>query len=83
MPIAHGEGRFVADQATLERLEGEGRVIFRYAQNPNGSMRAIAGIANDKGNVLGLMPHPDRSADPEIGRTGGWRLWQSVLEAAA
>jgi phosphoribosylformylglycinamidine synthase len=83
MPVGHGEGRYVADADVLDRLEGEGRVVFRYADNPNGSMRNIAGIANEKGNVLGLMPHPDRSADPELGRTGGWRLWQSVLEAAA
>jgi phosphoribosylformylglycinamidine synthase len=83
MPIGHGEGRFVADAETLDRLEGEGRVVFRYKANPNGSMRDIAGIVNERGNVLGLMPHPDRSADPELGRMGGWRLWESVLEAAA
>jgi phosphoribosylformylglycinamidine synthase len=83
MPIGHGEGRYVADPEALDRLEGEGRVVFRYEANPNGSMRDIAGIVNDKGNVLGLMPHPDRSADPELGRTGGWRLWESVLQAAA
>jgi phosphoribosylformylglycinamidine synthase len=83
MPIGHGEGCFIADETTLDRLEGEGRVVFRYANNPNGSMRDIAGIVSEKGNVLGLMPHPDRSADPQLGRTGGWRLWQSVLEAAA
>jgi phosphoribosylformylglycinamidine synthase len=82
MPIGHGEGRYVADGETLDRLEGEGRVIFRYADNPNGSMRDIAGIANERGNVLGLMPHPDRSADPELGRTGGWNLWESVAQAA-
>ena len=73
MPIAHGEGRYVADENTLDQLEGEGRVVFRYADNPNGSMRDIAGITNARGNVLGLMPHPDRSADPELGRTGGWK----------
>jgi phosphoribosylformylglycinamidine synthase subunit PurQ / glutaminase len=83
MPIGHGEGRYVADGDVLDRLEGEGRVVFRYSANPNGSMRDIAGITNEKGNVLGLMPHPDRSADPELGRNGGWKLWQSVVEAAA
>ena len=83
MPIGNGEGRFLADEETLDRLEGEGRVVFRYRNNPNGSMRDIAGIVNQRGNVMGLMPHPDRSADPELGRMGGWRLWQSVLEAAA
>jgi phosphoribosylformylglycinamidine synthase len=82
MPVGHGEGRYVADARTLDELEGEGRVIFRYADNPNGSMRDIAGIANAGGNVLGLMPHPDRSADPDLGRTGGWKLWESLAEAA-
>ncbi|MGE3303788.1 MAG: phosphoribosylformylglycinamidine synthase subunit PurQ [Hyphomonadaceae bacterium] len=82
MPIGHGEGRYVADEETLDRLEGEGRVIFRYRANPNGSMRDIAGIASAHGNVLGLMPHPDRSADPALGRTGGWNVWKSVAEAA-
>ncbi len=83
MPVGHGEGRYVADTETLDRLEGEGRVIFRYRDNPNGAERDIAGIANAQGNVLGLMPHPDRSADPALNRTGGWALWRSVLEAAA
>jgi phosphoribosylformylglycinamidine synthase len=82
MPVGHGEGRYVADDETLNRLEGEDRVVFRYAANPNGSMRDIAGIVNERGNVLGLMPHPDRSADPEAGRMGGWALWKSLLEAA-
>lgn len=82
MPIAHGEGRYVADERTLDQLEGEGRVVFRYANNPNGSMRDIAGIANARRNVLGLMPHPDRSADPDLGRTGGWKLWESLASAA-
>ncbi|MES1202728.1 MAG: phosphoribosylformylglycinamidine synthase subunit PurQ [Pseudomonadota bacterium] len=82
MPIAHGEGRYVADDQTLDQLEAEGRVVFRYGANPNGSMRDIAGITNARGNVLGLMPHPDRSADPELGRNGGWNLWKSVAAAA-
>jgi phosphoribosylformylglycinamidine synthase subunit PurQ / glutaminase len=82
MPVAHGEGRYVADDRTLDQLEGEGRVVFRYADNPNGSMRDIAGITNARGNVLGLMPHPDRSADPELNRTGGWKLWESLAVAA-
>jgi phosphoribosylformylglycinamidine synthase len=82
MPIAHGEGRYVADDQTLDQLEAEGRVVFRYGANPNGSMRDIAGISNARGNVLGLMPHPDRSADPELGRNGGWNLWASVAAAA-
>jgi len=67
MPVAHGDGRYTADNATLDRLEGEGHVVFRYVSgpgdadewwNPNGSMRAIAGIINEGGNVLGMMPHP-------------------------
>lgn len=82
IPIAHGDGRFVAEDNELDRLEGEGRVVFRYLQNPNGSMRDIAGIVNQRGNVLGMMPHPERSSDPSLGRTGGQPVFQSLLEAA-
>jgi phosphoribosylformylglycinamidine synthase I len=82
IPIAHGDGRFVADEETLERLEGEGQVVFRYLANPNGSARDIAGIVNERGNVMGMMPHPERAADPELGRTGGAAVFQSILEAA-
>ncbi len=82
IPIAHGDGRFVADDETLDRLEGEGRVIFRYLDNPNGSARDIAGIMNDRGNVMGMMPHPERASDPVLGRTGGTAVFQSLLEAA-
>ncbi len=82
IPIAHGDGRFVADETTLDELEGEGRVVFRYLDNPNGSARDIAGIVNARGNVMGLMPHPERAADPALGRTGGTALFQSLLEAA-
>jgi phosphoribosylformylglycinamidine synthase len=89
MPIAHGEGRYVADDETLDRLEGEGRVVFRYVNaggeradgaNPNGSARDIAGIVNDAGNVLGMMPHPERASDPVLGSADGLRIFQSVLE---
>ena len=68
-PVAHGEGNYVADEATLDRLENENRVVFRYADgdNPNGSARNIAGILNEKRNVLGLMPHPERVVDPLLG----------------
>ncbi len=83
MPVGNGDGRFFADSETLERLEKEGRVVFRYLDNPNGSANDIAGIMNDRGNVLGMMPHPDRCADPAIGRTGGWAFFQSLFEAAA
>jgi phosphoribosylformylglycinamidine synthase len=82
MPVGNGDGRYFADEATLDRLEGEGRVVFRYLDNPNGSSRDIAGVMNDRGNVIGLMPHPDRCADPALGRTGGWAFFRSLLEAA-
>jgi phosphoribosylformylglycinamidine synthase len=82
-PVAHGEGNYVADEETLDRLEGEGRVAFRYANgdNPNGSARNIAGILSEKRNVLGLMPHPERVCDPLIGGTDGMALFQSLIEA--
>ncbi|HEV8497126.1 MAG TPA: phosphoribosylformylglycinamidine synthase subunit PurQ [Gemmatimonadaceae bacterium] len=88
VPIAHGDGRYTADEATLDRLEGEGRVVFRYVGgpgdadewwSPNGSMRSIAGIVNDAGNVLGLMPHPERVVDPLLGSEDGLGIFESVL----
>ena len=83
MPVAHGEGNYVADESTLDRLEGEGRVVFRYApgENPNGSARNIAGILNEKRNVLGLMPHPERVCDPLLGGTDGRAVFESLIEA--
>jgi phosphoribosylformylglycinamidine synthase len=81
IPIAHGEGNYFAAKDTLDRLEGEGRVVFRYKQNPNGAARDIAGIVNEKGNVLGMMPHPERAADPMLGSTEGVPLFQSLIEA--
>ena len=80
-PVAHGEGNYYADDETLNRLEGEGRVMFRYQGNPNGSARDIAGILNEKRNVLGLMPHPERVVDPATGGTDGRVLFQSLIEA--
>jgi len=82
-PVAHGEGNYVADEETLDRLEGDGRVVFRYAQgeNPNGSARNIAGILNEKRNVLGLMPHPERVCDPLLGGTDGRAMFESLIEA--
>ncbi len=82
-PVAHGEGNYFADDATLDRLEGEGRVMFRYAEgaNPNGSARNIAGILNEKRNVLGLMPHPERVVDPLLGGTDGQAMFKSLIEA--
>lgn len=81
-PVAHGDGNYFADDETLNRLEGEGRVALRYApgQNPNGSARDIAGILNQKRNVLGLMPHPERVVDPLLGGTDGIKLFQGLLE---
>ncbi len=82
IPIAHGDGRYIADEDTLDRLENEGRVVFRYKDNPNGSMRDIAGIVNERGNVMGMMPHPERASDEALGRTGGWALFESLAQAA-
>lgn len=80
MPIAHGEGNYFADAETLNRLEGEGRVLFKYHPvNPNGSQRNIAGIMNEKGNVLGMMPHPERCAEAMLGNEDGKKLFESLL----
>ena len=81
-PIAHGEGNYVADERTLDELEAEDRVVFRYVNNPNGSARDIAGILNKDRNVLGMMPHPERAADPLMGSTEGLVVFESVLRAA-
>ena len=83
-PVAHHDGNYFAEAATLDRLEGEGRVVFRYAEgtNPNGSQRDIAGIVNETGNVLGLMPHPEDLTDPAHGGTDGLRLFESVARGA-
>lgn len=91
-PIAHGEGCYVASEETLDRLEGDGRVVFRYVDergratpesNPNGSARGIAGIVNEGGNVLGVMPHPERAADPLLGSADGRRLFEGLLATVA
>ena len=82
MTVGNGEGAYFADDETLDRLEGEGRVVFRYRDNPNGSARAIAGILSQDGNVLGVMPHPDRAFETELGSADGAALFQSVLGAA-
>ena len=81
-PVAHGEGNYFADEDALNRLEGEGRVVFRYApgDNPNGSARDIAGILNEKRNVMGLMPHPERACDPLLGPPDGLALFQSLID---
>jgi phosphoribosylformylglycinamidine synthase len=81
LPVAHHEGNYVADPDTLDRLEGEGRIVFRYRDNPNGATRGIAGILNARGNVLGLMPHPERAADPRLGNTDGTGVFASLAAA--
>ena len=83
IPVAHHDGNFFADEATLDRLEGEGRVVFRYAHATNGSRRDIAGIVNKGGNVLGMMPHPERAVDAAHGGTDGRRLFGSVMQSLA
>ena len=82
-PVAHHDGNYFADQETLDRLEGEGRVALRYVDNPNGSARNIAGILNDGGNVFGLMPHPERVISPLLGGLDGTAFFKGVVEAAA
>lgn len=90
LPIAHGEGRYYADHETLKSLEAGGQVLFRYctaqgeineASNPNGSLNNIAGITNAQGNILGMMPHPERAADPALKATDGQALFQSIMSA--
>ena len=90
VPISHGEGNYFADPATLAELEAKGRVVFRYCNergeitpksNPNGSINNIAGIVNAEGNVLGMMPHPERCCEPEVGGTDGIFIWRSILES--
>lgn len=91
VPVSHGEGRYYADEATLNALEDAGRVVFRYADergeltpeaNPNGSERNIAGIINERGNVLGMMPHPERACEPLLGGEDGLLIWRSIGEWA-
>ncbi|MBR7619125.1 phosphoribosylformylglycinamidine synthase subunit PurQ [Phenylobacterium sp. 20VBR1] len=82
MTVGNGEGNFFADADTLARIEGEGQVVFRYQDNPNGSTNAIAGVVNARGNVLGLMPHPDRAFEAELGSADGAILFQSALASA-
>ncbi|OSZ72676.1 phosphoribosylformylglycinamidine synthase I [Sphingomonas sp. IBVSS1] len=83
IPVAHHDGNYTADAATLDRLEGEGRVAFRYAEAVNGSARDIAGILNDEGNVLGMMPHPERLIEAEQGGTDGRRMFEAAMMALA
>lgn len=91
LPIAHGEGRYYADEDTLKQVEDNQQVLFRYSTatgeinpegNPNGSLNNIAGICNQKGNVVGMMPHPERASDRAIGGTDGLKLFQGIIAAA-
>ena len=79
LPVAHHDGNYFADEATLDRLEGEGRVAFRYAESVNGSRRQIAGVLNEAGTVLGMMPHPERAIEPELGGSDGRALFESAV----
>jgi phosphoribosylformylglycinamidine synthase len=81
IPVAHGEGFYIADERTLDRLEAEDRIVLRYLENPNGSMRHIAGILNEQRNVMGMMPHPERAADALMGSTDGLFILKSLLAA--
>jgi phosphoribosylformylglycinamidine synthase I len=83
IPVAHHDGNYQADAETLDRLEGEGRIAFRYAEDVNGSARDIAGIINDAGNVLGMMPHPERALEPAHGNLDGRRLFEGLLETVS
>jgi len=92
VPVAHGEGNYIADDETLKRMEGEGQVLFRYCDeagalsegsNINGSMNAVAGVMNARGTIMGMMPHPEDLIDPLLGGTDGRALFESVLERAA
>jgi phosphoribosylformylglycinamidine synthase len=82
MPIAHGEGCYYADERTLDELEAEDRIAFRYIDNANGSLRAIAGVLNRERNVMGMMPHPERASEPVLGSNDGLVVFQSLLQAA-
>ncbi|WP_288762852.1 phosphoribosylformylglycinamidine synthase subunit PurQ, partial [uncultured Lacticaseibacillus sp.] len=81
LPIAHGEGNYYADAGTIAELEAHGQVVFRYRENPNGSVHDIAGITNRAGNVLGMMPHPERAVESLLGGTDGLGVFTSLLAA--
>ena len=83
IPIGHGDGNFYADAETLQRIEDNDQVVFRYVENPNGSLHDIAGIVNEKRNVLGMMPHPDRSSEAILGSADGKLIFESMVNALA
>ena len=82
LPVNHFDGNYTADRRTLDELRGEGRVVLRYVENPNGSVDDIAGVRNEAGNVVGLMPHPERACNPLVGGTDGRVLIGALLESA-
>lgn len=82
IPVAHGEGCYIADEKTLDKLQAEDRIALKYIDNPNGSLRNIAGILNEQRNVMGIMPHPERVADPLMGGTDGLTILKSLVHAA-
>ncbi|MFN3422654.1 MAG: phosphoribosylformylglycinamidine synthase subunit PurQ, partial [Armatimonadota bacterium] len=92
IPIAHNDGRYFCDDGTLKQLESKGQIVFRYCNpdgqitdeaNPNGSVSNIAGIINERGNVLGMMPHPERASESLLGSSDGLLIWQSILSTVA
>ncbi|RTR25760.1 phosphoribosylformylglycinamidine synthase subunit PurQ [Robertmurraya yapensis] len=80
IPIAHGEGNYYCDEETLERLKANNQIVFTYENNPNGSLENIAGVVNEQGNVLGMMPHPERAVDELLGGADGLKLFQSIVK---
>lgn len=80
IPVAHGEGNYYCDEETLAKLKANNQIVFTYQQNPNGSLENIAGIVNEKGNVLGMMPHPERAVDELLGSADGLKLFQSIVK---
>ena len=83
MPVAHGDGNYFLEDEDLDRLEGQGQVVFRYRDNPNGSVNDIAGVCNAAGNVVGLMPHPERSAEQVLGTDAGKRIFEAAIASVA
>ncbi|ADG39868.1 MULTISPECIES: phosphoribosylformylglycinamidine synthase subunit PurQ [Leuconostoc] len=81
VPIAHGEGNYFADDVTLEKLEANNQIVFRYVNNPNGSVHDIAGIMNERGNIFGMMPHPERAVDEVTGNIDGQNFFKSILSS--
>jgi phosphoribosylformylglycinamidine synthase subunit PurQ / glutaminase len=81
IPVAHGEGNYYCDEETLAELKANNQIVFTYQENPNGSLENIAGIVNEKGNVLGMMPHPERAVDELLGGADGLKMFQSIVKA--